>query len=204
MDSISGSESGGPSGDELSEWAKAYEETEPWGVEVHVEGFFDHRGVPMPTLWLTIRPKSVMNQALIDAHNDADKLTKPLTELGRAAALDDYEILDDLKNAHAIFHMYRRPADKKRAAFPSPTWILDNLDSDQITVLVNLAEDARAQKGAHGVVVDEDTCRTLRDGIAILAESDLRTEVFAHYDRPRLAKLLEVSLLGWHHDTKDA
>lgn len=204
MDSVPSSQSDGSGTDvdELSAWAKAYEAAEPWGVEVHVDGFFDHRGVAMPSMWLTIRPKAVMNEALINAHKDADELTKPLAELGRAAALDDHDILADVKNAHAIYHMYRQPADKRKPAFFSPQWILDNLDTDQIAILVNLAEDARAAKGTHGVAVDEDTCRTLRDGVALLAESDLRTEVFAHYDRATLAKLLEVSLLGWHSDVK--
>ena len=203
MDSVPSGEVDGPGVDDaLSEWAKAYEAAEPWGVEVHVEGFFDHRGVAMPSLWLTIRPKAVMNDALIAAHQDADELTKPLAELGRAAALDDHDILADLKNAHAIFHMYRQPANRKKPAFFSPKWILENLDTDQIAVLVNLAEDARAAKGTRGVAIDEDTCRTLREGVALLDENDLRTEVFAHYDRATLAQLLTTSLLGWHRDVK--
>lgn len=185
----------------LSPFAAKLAEAEPWGMEVDVSGFFTHYGAPMPKLWVRVPTKLEMIQAVTAAHGEADRIAKGTAEGAYERAIDDADILVDLKNAYVIHRCFFDVENHNHHAFPSPEWILAELDTDQIAVLVRFYNEARFVKGALSTSVDAETARCLRTMVLALEENgDAASEVLGGYDREHLAKLLSATCIAWTED----
>lgn len=144
-----------------------------------VAGFFNLRGDTIPQLAIRVPLKGEQDRAIDAAH---EAISKRVT--ATESAKSDTDITTDLKNLYLVWAACFDTTVKQKPdgsgtyhdpAFPSPDWMRDNLKTDEIAVLLNLLNLARAEEGPEPQTCDDITVETFVD---MVTEADT-TEVAA-------------------------
>jgi hypothetical protein len=181
--------------------ALAIEAQARWHREVELGDFLNHDKTPVGRVAIVVNSKRDDIAAQREAHAKFEQLAKE-HQLGQGTFREDETILDDLKNAFAIFKAFRRVDDITQNAFPAAEWVAEHLDNDQIGTLVRLYNQSRAVKGPAPWDITPDWIRAVRDACAAYAEQDERPEQpLANFSRAYLDDFLSAAMVLWTQDT---
>ncbi len=86
--------------------------------------------------------KTEDENAIVEAHKHV--IAKAA---GVEAAKSDDDLLRDAKVIEILYRVCRDAEDPKQTAFPGPQWMRDNITTDQLAVLFNLATEVRRLEG---------------------------------------------------------
>lgn len=133
-----------------------------------------------------VATKAEQDRAVVGAHDYAKRLAGDNKD-----AAHDPDILADAKSAF-IAHVTCRDAKQpdKLPAFLSPTWMMENLSSEQIAVLVNLANEVRIHQPAVARDIADSTVEAIADLCEEHAGDDIPEAVLANMDREYLTHLV--------------
>jgi hypothetical protein len=184
----------------LSAVAKEIETRGKWSAKVDVTDFLDHSGQPLPRIEFRILKSREAGEAAIAAHAQASRdSVRRRAERGFDTLIQDPDFLNDIKNVEALWRACRDADDPSLPAFPSPEWMLDNLDTDQIVALIRIYGDCRKTKAGIPRALSRDFLDSVRFVIAtsdeIVPESPL-----ANMDRDYLSTFVVAMAKAWHDD----
>jgi hypothetical protein len=116
-----------------------------------VAGFLNLKGEAIPKMGFIVPTKTESDDAIIEAHKKIGARTA-----GCDSARSDEDVGRDLKIVHILHKACIDPTPKQSGPkqpvfhdpiFPSPLWIADHLNTDEIGVLLNLLNEARRADG---------------------------------------------------------
>jgi hypothetical protein len=116
-------------------------------VPMDVFGFWGLAEKPIPKLGIRVPTKFEQDRAWVGAHRYVQEMTT-----GCESAKNDDELLQDARTAFIAFEFCRelelqddgswKPTGYP--AFPGPKWMVENIDTDRLGVLLNLVGSVRA------------------------------------------------------------
>ena len=126
-----------------SKLALAIEQRERKTHEFEVQGFFALGDTEIQKIAIRVNTKSEDDASIVAAHRYAHSFKGE----GVATARKDSDILTDGKAIEALFRACRSPKEEgakfEYPIFPGPSWMRENLTTDQIAILLNLYQEVR-------------------------------------------------------------
>jgi hypothetical protein len=143
---------------------------------------------PIAKIAFRVNVKHELNRAIVDAAKYVDGLAK-----GTSAATDE-DLTRDAKTPYALWNACRAVDPDGNptvmGVFPSPRWMLENLDNDEFAALLNIYNDVQDRTSPWPLTFTDDdveACLTLcADG----AGTEIPTVLLAGVERGRLAQYL--------------
>lgn len=184
----------------VSDIAKEIEARGKWSAKIDVTDFLDHSGQPLPRIEFRILRAGEAADAAIAAHAQASRdAVRNRAERGFDSLIQDPDYLNDIKNVEALWRACRDVKDPSLPAFPSPEWMLANLDTDQIVALIRIYGECRKTKAGIPRVLSREFLDSVRFVIAtsdeVVPESPL-----ANMDRDYLSTFVVAMARAWHDD----
>jgi hypothetical protein len=184
----------------VSPIAKAIEARKRKVHEFDISGFFHLNGDAIPKLGVWVPVKGEQDAAIVRAHVDIANVTK-----AAETARSDEDILRDRKVVHilqkACLDPTPRPdpADPKKVfyypAFPSPQWIADHLNTEQIGTLLNLVNGVRAKESPEPEALDDATVDAFHAAAVGPASYEITGEFLAGCGREFVCQLYVLEAL---------
>ncbi len=162
-----------------------------------VSGLFGPGDVPIPKIGIRIPTKAEQDRAIANAHKYVHEVSLQAHPASDAVK-NDRDVVSDAKAAAVIFEFCRvredRTPDKddpatyaEWAAFPSPRWACEHLTTEQIAVILNLANEYRAKQAPSPIGLDDDT---VEDYIAVCITQNNPEYLLVALNREYLVQLL--------------
>ncbi len=130
--------------------------------------------------------KNQQDRAIAGAQEYAKKLAN-----GDERTANDPDILDDAKSAFIAHVVCRDPKQPdKMPLFLSPGVMMETLTSEQIAVLVNLANEVRTKEGPAPKSINDETVEALAIACADHAGDDIPEAILANLGREYLTHLV--------------
>jgi hypothetical protein len=166
-------------------------------------GMLNHDGTPVVKVTFRINKKADEDTAVAAAHAIVHRLAK-LAEAGEAEFKQDGDVLQDNKHIQVLYRACRDPENADRTLFPTPEWMRQNLETNEIAGLLNAYAEVVCRK--HGIPwsiedVDLDNTRTM---LVAARDSELPERLLAMFDRPYLTTLLTLVCCRWHDERQRA
>lgn len=131
---------------ELSDIAKAILERGRQGKSFDVANFFGLGGKQIPKIYFRLAVKAEDNDAIVAAHAYAAEAGAK-AGVGAEAARNDADILSDSKHIEFLWRACRKDDEREYDVFPSPSWMRENLRTDEIGALLHLYNETKRALG---------------------------------------------------------
>jgi hypothetical protein len=151
---------------------------------VDMSKFLGLAGKQMETAAVRVLVEAEEIDALVKAHKQVKEAVGDVQN-----ALQDEDLLVNTKTIHAIWRAFRRnePGDAEKGymypAFPSPTWMQNNLTTDELGALLHIYNDWRRHSSTIDDSIDLERLRGLARAIHKYEGSDLPEALLAGLDR---------------------
>lgn len=132
--------------------------------------------LPAGRIAVRVATKAEQDRAIAGAHDYAKQVAD------KTGADRDPDLLEDAKSAFIAFEVCRDPDDAKQPLFLSPRDMLERLSSEQIAILVNLANEVR-WKEAGRPEITSDAVMALSEACAKHAGDDIPEAILARFNR---------------------
>lgn len=179
--------------------AKAFKAREPFSMTLDITGCYGHTGEPLPKVVVRVNSKAADNAAIEAAHVAASRRAKLSPELGAEGVqrlTNDPDFLTDMKTVEALWRAFLDAETPELPAWPSPEWMRDNLDSDQLAALLNLYEHVRQKRGPRPWDISENWIELIRDACAMSGD-ELPEMPLLGFSREYLAAFLVEAMRMW-------
>jgi hypothetical protein len=165
-----------------------------------VTGILGLGGKVVRRIAMQIIPNGEETESILHAHATLAEFAKRAGR-GAEAAAKDADIFANEKNIEALFRICRR-VDKagqatRTAAFPGPTWMRDELSTDEIAALLNLYDELKRKYGGTSLEINDEMVETLARVLHEHLADDIPEAVLAPYPRwflTHLATMLAAKL----------
>lgn len=151
-----------------------------------------HLGLTLPgdkrlaKVAVRVNVKGELDVAVVDANRYVEGLAK-----GTEAAKDE-DLTRDAKTPFALWNAFRSVDDNGQptimGAFPSPKWIRDNLDNDEIGALLNIYNDVQTRLSPWPYRFEDEHVEELAMLCADGADTEVPTALLAGVDREMIAQ----------------
>jgi hypothetical protein len=144
-----------------------------------ISGYFGPGEKPIGNVLIRYATKSEQDDALDKAHAYTKKLADE-------DARKDVEIVQDAKLAAIAWYCCRDATNPKYPAFPSPTWMYQNMSAAQIGALVNLCNSVKAKHAGLPATLEPETFDRVVTACSELGASDIPERILAGWERETL------------------
>lgn len=172
----------------LSPLAEAIAKRERTLYPFDLDGFTGLGGRPIAAVKIRIATKGEQDRALCGAHAYVENLAKNASIDARVAT-EDRDILLDAKTCFILAEVCRDASDPKYPAFPGPRWMIDQLTTDEIGVLLNCYHEALRQAGTIDFDLSSDRLTALSQMLAKTADTDAPNQLLLRFTREQLAEI---------------
>ncbi len=170
-----------------------------WHRDLDVAPMKNHDGTAVRKIRFVVNSKAQEDQAIINAYAELDEAAK---KAGGAAEVlrFDPEFLTDFKTVQALHAACKDPNDPEYPIFPTPTWLKENLTSQELSYLLNLYNACKLEAAGIPQELDRERVDAYRDAMVAAFDSDVPERTLAMLPREQLTTLAVMMAKHWHDE----